>query len=235
MGIGLLKTLTLLIMIRQTVNPMLILQTIILMCLISNANPSPIPSLILIKNPMQTSKTMLLCLISNLTQLMYRNLMVARWFLEKKAGNSLIDLLLVEILEKVSLDAMKWSNFSFLGHVCWTFNHAISAVPQLGRFKQWTIEFLSRIYFSHIANLPKPRPNNQKHVNHQSIIRIRTYRFMSGIVLELKEIIQHTRWNFSWIVLVAESFGWFVIMDNWLTGKAGNTEVPWKSCSFVWQ
>ena len=181
MGICLLKTLTLLIMIRQTVNPILILQTIILMCLISNANPSPIPSLILTKNPMQTSKTKLLCLISNLTQLMYRNLMVARWFLVKKAGNSLIDLLPVEILEKVFLDAMKWSNFSFLGHVCWTFNHAISAVPQLGRFKQWTIEFLSRIYFSHIANLPKPRPNNQKHVNHQSIIR--TYRSMSGIVL----------------------------------------------------
>ena len=38
--------------------------------------------------------------------------------LEKKVGNSLLDLVSVEILENVFLDAMKLSNFSFPDHVC---------------------------------------------------------------------------------------------------------------------
>ena len=44
------------------------------------ANPSLISSLILTTNQMRTSKTMLLCLISNLTQPVNRNLMVASSF-----------------------------------------------------------------------------------------------------------------------------------------------------------
>ena len=96
---------------------------------------------------------------------------------------------------------MKLSDFSFPGHVCWTFNRANAANPQLERFKQRAIEFLPIIYFSNITNIPKPRPNNQIHVNLQRLIR--AYGSMSEIVLELKRIIQHTRWNFSWIVLVA--------------------------------
>ena len=47
--------------------------------------------------------------------------------LEKKVANSLLDVLPVEILEKVFVDAMKLSEFSFPGHVCWTFNHTTAA------------------------------------------------------------------------------------------------------------
>ena len=125
--------------------------------------------------------------------------------LEKKVCNSLLDLLLVEMLEDVFLDAMKLTNFSFSSLVFWTFNHVIAAIPQLERFKQRAIEFLPRIYLSNITNIPKPRPNNQVHVNFQRMIF--AYGFMNGIVLELKRIILHTRWNFSWIFLVAISFG----------------------------
>ena len=90
---------------------------------------------------------------------------------EKKVGNSLLDLLPVEILEKVFLYiyiymyVMKISNFSFPGHVCWTFNHALATIPQLERFNQGAIEFRPSIDFSDITDLPKPRPNSQVHIN----------------------------------------------------------------------
>ena len=52
-------------------------KTIVLGILKPYANPSLISSLILTTNQMRTSKAMLLCLISNLTQPVNRNLMVA--------------------------------------------------------------------------------------------------------------------------------------------------------------
>ena len=84
---------------------------------------------------------------------------------EKKVGNSLLDLLPVEILEKVFLYVMKISNFSFPGHVCWTFNHALATILQLERFNQEAIRFRPSIDFSNITDLPKPRPNSQVHIN----------------------------------------------------------------------
>ena len=82
---------------------------------------------------------------------------------------------------------------------------AAHSTTLLQQFLSWkdpnrAIEFLSRMYFSNIKNLPKLRPNNQIHVNLQCIIC--AYGYMSGISLEMKRTVQHTRWNFSWIILV---------------------------------
>lgn len=85
MDIGLLKTLMLLILIQQTVNLILILEMLILMRLISNTNTLPIPSLILTKNLIWISKTILLCLISHLTQLMNRHLILVSSLWRRKS------------------------------------------------------------------------------------------------------------------------------------------------------
>ena len=130
--------------------------------------------------------------------------------LEKKVANSLLDVLPVEILEKVFLDA-KLSEFSFPGHVCWIFNHTTAAIARLERFRQRTIEFLPTICFSNITNLPKPRPKIQIDLDLQRIIR--AYGSMSATVFELNRVMQNTGWSFSWLVLVTESFRWFLIMD----------------------
>ena len=106
--------------------------------------------------------------------------------LEKKVDKNLLDLRPVEILEKVLLDAMKLSDYSFPGDVCWTFNHAIAAIPQLERFKERALEFVPRIYFSNITNLPKPRLNNQTHGNLQRIIS--AFGSMSGICSQTEKI-----------------------------------------------
>ena len=99
MDIGLLKTLTLLILIGRTVNPILILETIILMCLISNANLSPISSLILTTNATRISKTVVVPDIQ-LDSTNEQESDGSKIILEKRVGNSLLDQLPVEILEK---------------------------------------------------------------------------------------------------------------------------------------
>ena len=100
MDIGLLKTLTLLILTRQTVNPILILELIILTCLLSNKS---------VANPVADSDYERDADIKN-------NVVVpdiqadstneqesdgSKLILEKKVGNSLLDLLPVKILKKV--------------------------------------------------------------------------------------------------------------------------------------
>ena len=99
MDIGLLKTLTLLILIGRTVNPILISETIILMCLISNANLSPISSLILTTNATRISKTVVVPDIQ-LDSTNEQESDGSKIILEKRVGNSLLDQLPVEILEK---------------------------------------------------------------------------------------------------------------------------------------
>ena len=39
------------------------------------------------------------------------------------------------------------------------------------------------------------------------------YGSMSGIVLELKRIINSPKWNTAWISLFAEAFGWYIIKN----------------------
>ena len=136
MVIGRLKTLTLLILVRQAVNPILILGTMILMCLISNANTSPIPSLILTAIPIVISKKDVDVPDIHPDTTNEQESDGSGLILEKKFGNNLLDLLPVEILEKVFLEAMKLSYFSFSVHICWKFNHAIAAISQLEKLKQ---------------------------------------------------------------------------------------------------
>ena len=55
-------------------------------------------------------------------------------------------------------------------------------------------------------------------VNVQRLIR--EFSSASGVIIELKRIIQHPKWNSAWLVLLSEAFSWFVIKDIfWKTKK----------------
>ena len=80
------------------------------MCLICNANPSPILSLILMKPDADIEKDVAVHDIQP-DSTNEQESDGSELILEKKVGSSLLDQVPVEILEKVFLDAMKLSDF----------------------------------------------------------------------------------------------------------------------------
>ena len=70
---------------------------------------------------------------------------------------------------------------------------------------------LPRIYISACNYLPKPRKNGELVVNIQRLIR--NLGSASGIVMELKRIVQPRFWNRVWLVLFSENYGWYIIKN----------------------
>ena len=76
------------------------------------------------------------------------------------------------------------------------------------REKAWTI---FHVYITDPFELPKQQNSGEILVNMQRIIRLSGS--MSGIVLELKRIINSPKWNTAWISLFAEGFGRYIIRN----------------------
>lgn len=114
-----------------------------------------------------------------------------------------------EIVEMILLTAIKTSTNSWPSHVVLTYN----AIKQVNKF--WEIimtskgrQFLPNVYVPRVDILPKAIQGRIV-VNVQRIIR--NFGPFSGLSLELKNIINHPRWNSAWIEIVVYAYGWYVL------------------------
>ena len=90
----------------------------------------------------------------------------------------------------------------------------INAVPVFRLFEKKGMDHLPRVYISDPVALPQQRNSGEIFANMQRIIR--SYDSMSGIVLELKRIINSPKWNTAWISLFAEAFGCYKIKTSFV-------------------
>ena len=120
-----------------------------------------------------------------------------------------LEALCIEIIEKIFLYCLTTSIFEFPIHVCWTYNNAMNALPVFKPFQQMGLAHLPQIYINAFDHLPKPRKNSELVVNIQRLIR--NFGSASGIVMELKRTEQSQFWNATWLVLLSENYGWYII------------------------
>jgi len=136
----------------------------------------------------------------------------------KTRSENALDWLPTETLEKIFYYALSQSNYSFPGHVCWTFQNTILAIPRLIAFKKKAIGFLPRIYIKRENVLPKASKDTEEiYVNVKRLTK--AFGSTSGVILEIKRIIKDSRWYYAWLALVAEAYGWYTIMNIYWKGK----------------
>ena len=95
----------------------------------------------------------------------------------------------------------------FAGHT----RTQINALPVFKSFRQMGLIHLPRIYINACDYLPKPRKSGELVVNIQRLIR--NFGSASGIVMEVKRIVQSRFWNTAWLVLLSENYGWYIIKN----------------------
>ena len=117
----------------------------------------------------------------------------------------------IEIIEKIFLYCLTTSSFEFPNHVCWTYNNAMKALRVFKPLQQMSLAQLPRIYINARDYLPKPRKNGKLVVYIQLLIR--NFASASGIIMELKIIVQSRFWNTAWLVLLSENYGWYIIKN----------------------
>ena len=131
---------------------------------------------------------------------------------------SYFDWLSSEITEMIFLYALSISGFKFPNHVCWTYNNLLQSYDVFKLCTTKANQQLQRIYISHPEMLPKVgKITNTLTVNVQRFAR--EFSSASGIVKEIKRIIQHPRWNSAWLILQKEAFSWFIILDIFWKAK----------------
>ncbi|KAL9971248.1 hypothetical protein ACROYT_G023755 [Oculina patagonica] len=107
-----------------------------------------------------------------------------------------------EVIDMIIKMALISSGFSWPNHVCSIYNK-FRNVNRLFRdcVKKWRHR-LPRIYF----------PLGE--IGYVSVAKlIRQYGSHSGLLLEIKRIISHPRWNSAWLKLLADGNGWFIIVN----------------------
>ena len=98
-----------------------------------------------------------------------------------------LETLPIEIIDIIFLYCLRTSSFESPNYVCWTYNNATNDLPVFKPFQQMDLAHLSRIYIT-CDYLPKPRKNGELVMNIQRLIR--NFGSASGIVMELKRIVQ---------------------------------------------
>ena len=121
------------------------------------------------------------------------------------------DFLPAEIVEKILMYVITTCTNAWPNHVIVMYNN----IRQVCRFFNIVISnrarsFLPRVHISRPDLLTKP-VNGKIRLNMQRVIR--TFGSFSGLVIDLRSIINHPNWNSAWLLLAAESCSWFV-MDN---------------------
>ena len=114
-------------------------------------------------------------------------------------------------IKKIFLYCLITSSFEFPNYICWTYNKAIKALPVFKPFQQMGLAHLPRIYINACDYLSKPRKNGELVVNIHRLLR--NSASASGIVMELKRIVQSRFWNTAWLVLLSWNYGWYVIKN----------------------
>ena len=122
-----------------------------------------------------------------------------------------LETLPIEIIEKIFLYCLTASSFEFPNDVCWIYNNAINALLVFKPIQQMGLAHVPRIYINAYDYFPKPRKSGKLVVNIQRLIR--NFGSASGIVMELKRIVQSRFWNTAWFVLLSENYGWYIIKN----------------------
>ena len=108
-----------------------------------------------------------------------------------------------EAKEVASQEALPKEIIEFPNLVCWACNNGINALPVFKSFQQMGLAHLPRTCINACDYLSKPRKNGELVVNTQRLIR--DFESASGIVMELKKIVQSRFWNTEWLVLLSEN------------------------------
>ena len=127
---------------------------------------------------------------------------------QKKVAS--LETLPIEIIDIIFLYCLTTSSFESPNYVCWTYNNATNDLPVFKPFQQMELAHLSRIYIT-CDYLPKPRKNGELVMNIQRLIR--NFGSASGIVTELKRIVQSRFLNTGWLVLLSENYGCYIIKN----------------------
>ena len=114
-----------------------------------------------------------------------------------------LEVLPIEINENNFLYCLTASSFEFPNRVCWTYDNAINALPVFKHFQQMGLAHLPRIYISACDYLPKPRKNGELVANIQRLTG--NFGSASGIVMELKRIVQSRFWDAAWLLLLLKT------------------------------
>ena len=122
-----------------------------------------------------------------------------------------LETLPIEIIDIIFLYCLTTSSFESPNYVCWTYNNAANDLPVFKPFQQMDLAHLPRIYINTCDYLPKPRKNGELVMNIQRLIR--NFGSASGIVMELKRIVQSRFLNTGWLVLLSENYGWYIIKN----------------------
>lgn len=129
-----------------------------------------------------------------------------------------LDILPEEVLEKIFRYAMVQSDNTFPNHVCWTYNNVRGAIARLPEFAiRNAVGFLPRLYINNDKFLPATDSSGEHHVN---VKRLRqAYGTHSGLIRDVKAIVNCSKWHFAWLVLIAEAHGWFIIRNIYWKNK----------------
>lgn len=114
----------------------------------------------------------------------------------------------IEILEKILFYALLQSDYKFPTHVCWTFQNLMEVIPRMDNFFDKAMGFLPRIYLNDESVLGN-RISHEYQMNVKSLRK--SFGIHSGLIREVKKIIQSSKWHCAWLSLVAEAHGWYII------------------------
>ena len=115
-----------------------------------------------------------------------------------------------EILDKIVNAAVSTCIHAWPNHVVATFND----IRSVSRFFQTVADartraFLLQVYFSRLDLLPKP----VKEKITESVQRlIKNFGSFSGIVMSLKDIINHPKYCTASLVLTVSKYSWYIIL-----------------------
>ena len=127
----------------------------------------------------------------------------------KRSNEFQSDSLPHDIIEKIIIAAASTCINTWPNHVVATFN----SIRLVSRFFQIVADaktgaFLPQVYFSRPDLLPKP-VKGKITVNMQRLTR--NFGSFSGIVMSLKDIIHHSKYCTSWLVLALIKYSWYII------------------------
>ena len=118
-------------------------------------------------------------------------------------ATSPIDRLLNETLEKIIVEALLSSSFSWPNHICQTYNNLCKVSLRFQDITRTLVSMLPRI---HIANGGE--------VGIVSIRKlIKRFGSSSGVVLEIRHIVASPNWANAWLELRFRGLGWFIIQN----------------------
>lgn len=132
----------------------------------------------------------------------------------RKVRNSNFDDLPPEIIKTILMLVLQCSDNNWPSHIVATYAHLRNVC------KFWRIvcdserlrKFLPRVYVPYKKILPQKKASIASNSIRVSMLRIvKSAGSFSGLVIELKTILNHPKWNTAWLNLQLLAYGWYII------------------------